>query len=297
MFRDRTHRANVIIGIFPYASNARRALNILHQHQFSEPEVDAAFRDPDSARKTNSPAVLNLRTGQWFAHLRQFYYGGDHKENNQEDSVSQGTNPAELTTVETALAQIDLSEQDERTLERDLSHGAAIVTVRAGARNPEARWLLEEAGAHIIHGYSPEPAAPIPQYDPVTVTSSPFNPPPQADPGHVLLFGEALRVRKEKVSKGEVNVRKEAVTHMETVQVPVTREQLVVEQSDGNGHADAENSIRVPLSEERVHIDKEPVLREEYKVGKREVTQNETVRDSVRRERLLIDDPGVREKG
>jgi stress response protein YsnF len=31
-------------------------------------------------------------------------------------------------------------------------------------------------------------------------------------------------------------------------------------------------------------------LREEYKVGKREVTQNEVVGDSVRRERLLIDD-------
>jgi stress response protein YsnF len=35
-------------------------------------------------------------------------------------------------------------------------------------------------------------------------------------------------------------------------------------------------------------------LREEYKVGKREVTQNESVSDNVRRERLLIDDAGVK---
>ncbi len=40
-------------------------------------------------------------------------------------------------------------------------------------------------------------------------------------------------MRKEKVSTGEVHVRKEAVTHMETVQVPVTREHLVVEHADG----------------------------------------------------------------
>jgi uncharacterized protein (TIGR02271 family) len=48
--------------------------------------------------------------------------------------------------------------------------------------------------------------------------------------------------------------------------------------------------MRIPLSEERVHIAKETVLREEYKVGKREITQNESVSDTVRRERLLIDD-------
>ncbi len=131
--------------------------------------------------------------------------------------------------------------------------------------------------------------------DPGTVvTSTPFTPPQQADPGHIQLFGEVLRVRKEKVDSGEVHVRKESVTRMETVQVPVTREHLVVEHSDENGRTVPENSIRVPLSEERVHIDKDTVLREEYKVGKREVTQNESVSDRVRRERLLIDDASAR---
>ena len=103
-----------------------------------------------------------------------------------------------------------------------------------------------------------------------------FHRPTEADPGHIQLFGEVLRVRKEKVASGEVHVRKESVTHMETVQVPVTREHLVVEHSDENGRTAPEDSIRVPLSEERVHIDKDTVLREEYKVGKREVTQNES---------------------
>jgi uncharacterized protein (TIGR02271 family) len=91
-----------------------------------------------------------------------------------------------------------------------------------------------------------------------------------------------------------VHVRKESVTHMETVQVPVTREHLVVEHSDESGCEVGEHAIRVPLSEERVHIDKDTVLREEYKVGKREITENESVTDTVRRERLLIDDAGAR---
>jgi uncharacterized protein (TIGR02271 family) len=101
-------------------------------------------------------------------------------------------------------------------------------------------------------------------------------------------------VRKEKVSNGDVQVRKESVTQMETVQVPVTREHLVVEHTDGSGRTDAEHAIRVPLSEERVHIDKDTVLREEYKVGKREVMQNESVTDTVRRERLLIDEASAK---
>ena len=33
-----------------------------------------------------------------------------------------------------------------------LMRGAAIVTVRAGARNAEARTLLEKWGARIVHG-------------------------------------------------------------------------------------------------------------------------------------------------
>jgi uncharacterized protein (TIGR02271 family) len=188
------------------------------------------------------------------------------------------------------LSKLELSSEDVLVLRRDLDHGGAIITVNAGARNPEARVLLEQYGARIVHGHSPmRLAATDPAPGPV-VTSTPFTAPKEAEPGHVQLFGEVLRVRKEKVASGEVHVRKESVTHMETVQVPVTREHLVVEHSGENGRTDSENSIRVPLSEERVHIDKDTVLREEYKVGKREVTQNESISDRVRRERLLIDD-------
>jgi uncharacterized protein (TIGR02271 family) len=166
--------------------------------------------------------------------------------------------------------------------------------VRAGARNQEARALLEQRGARIVQGRRDrKPPTAIEPTEPKAATivhSTPFNSPAESAPDHIQLFGEVLRVRKEKVSNGDVQVRKESVTQMETVQVPVTREHLVVEHTDGSGRTDAEHAIRVPLSEERVHIDKDTVLREEYKVGKREVLQNESVSDTVRRERLLIDE-------
>ena len=142
---------------------------------------------------------------------------------------------------------------------------------------------------------SPAPAAGLPQATSelspaVAVNSVPFAAPTPAEPGHIQLFGEELRVFKDKTNNADVRVRKESVTRMETVQVPVTREHLVVEHTDGSPMG-REGEIRIPLSEERVRIEKETRLHEEYKAGKRQVTENETVTEPVRKERLLVDQP------
>jgi uncharacterized protein (TIGR02271 family) len=278
----------VAIGLFLNASDARRALDALHEDHFSSEHITAAFRTPADSQAEGTSVPMQ-GSGKWFGQLREIYRREDGEVGRA------GTVQAESSTTgfDAMLAQIDLSPQNRLTLDHDFDRGAAIVSVRAAARNAEARALLEQCGARIVHGrHAVEPTEPVEPTSAATVRSTPFNPPPQAQPDHVQLFGEVLRVRKEKVSTGDVHVRKEAVTHMETVQVPVTREHLVVER--GDGHAEGEHAIRVPLSEERVHIDKDTVLREEYKVGKREITQNESVTDTVRRERLLIDDASVK---
>ncbi|HET6218363.1 MAG TPA: YsnF/AvaK domain-containing protein [Acidobacteriaceae bacterium] len=287
MLRSNVDFEAVVIGIFPLASDARRALQALREQQFSADEVAAAFREQSPAPVETEEAPGPVRANRdWFGQLRQLYHGDDRLESTRRGATAPLAPPATPTSFEAMLVQLDLSSQETRTLD----HAAAIVTVTAGARNPEARTLLEQRGARIVNRRKPEQPA-IAEATPGTVvTSTPLVAPPPADPGHIQLFGEVLRVRKEKVANEEVHVRKESVTQMETVQVPVTREHLVVEHSDESGRTNPEGSIRVPLSEERVHIDKDTVLREEYKVGKREVTQNESVSDRVRRERLLIDD-------
>ena len=282
----------VVIGLFAHANDARRALDALQERHYSSDEISAVFRtSADSRAEVESTAAPMQGSGKWFGQLREIYRG----ENGGVDRA--GIVPADspITDFDATLARIELSPQDRLALEHGFERGAAIVTVRAAARNADVRTLLEKCDALIVTGrYTGEPMRTVEPTSGATVRSTPFNPPSQALPDHVQLFGEVLRVRKEKVSTGEVHVRKEAVTHMETVQVPVTREQLVVERPDG--HGDGEDVIRVPLSEERVHIDKDTVLREEYKVGKREITQSESVTDSVRRERLLIDDASVKTK-
>lgn len=283
----------VVIGLFPHANDARRALDALHENHYTADQITAAFRTPaDAQTEVDSTSVPVRGSGQWFGQLRDIYRGEGGGVNRP--GVAQIRPEVSTTGFDAMMAEI--GPQNELTLDHGFDSAAAVVKVRAAARYAEARALLEKWGARIVRGHqASEPTGTAePATTTITVDSTPFKPNPQAPPNHVQLFGEVLRVRKEKVSTGDVNVRKEAVTHMETVQVPVTEEHLVVERAGEDGRADGEHAIRVPLSEERVHVDKDTVLREEYKVGKREITQNESVSDTVRRERLLIDDAGAK---
>jgi uncharacterized protein (TIGR02271 family) len=282
----------VVIGLFSRSSDARRALDVLREHHFDADEASAAFRQPALTRAESGPVSAPGRgSGQWFGQLREIYHGDDGIASTQRTSISQAEPRPGASEFESTLARLGLSSQG--AVNNDLNGVAAVVTVNAGARNPEARTLLEQYGARIVHSHRPERAAVTDLSPGTVVTSEPFTAQKEAEPGHIQLFGEVLRVRKEKVAAPDVQVRKESVTHMETVQVPVTREHLVVEHANEQGFTAREDAIRLPLSEERVHIDKDTVLREEYRVGKRDVTQNEAISGRVRRERLLIDDPST----
>jgi uncharacterized protein (TIGR02271 family) len=112
----------------------------------------------------------------------------------------------------------------------------------------------------------------------------------------VQLFGEVLRVHKERISRGEVRVRKDVVTENQTIEVPVTREELVLERVAVSPNTPASSAnigrsqeIRVPLSEDSVRVEKQPVVREEVMVGKREVSDVARVGDEVRHEELRVD--------
>jgi uncharacterized protein (TIGR02271 family) len=124
----------------------------------------------------------------------------------------------------------------------------------------------------------------------------PANAPGDYAGDRVQLFGEVLRVHKERIGRGEVRVRKDVVTEDQTIEVPVTREELVLERvavppDTPASSADIGRSpeIRVPLSEDSVRVEKQPVVREEVVVGKREVSDVTRVGDRLRHEELRVD--------
>jgi uncharacterized protein (TIGR02271 family) len=115
----------------------------------------------------------------------------------------------------------------------------------------------------------------------------------------IQLLGEVLRVHKERVSKGEVRLRKEVVTERQNIEVPTTREELVIERVSGSGREAAgqqvgsgEKDIRIPLTKERVHVEKKPVVNEDVRVGKRQVQDTQHISAEVRHEELRSETKG-----
>lgn len=157
-------------------------------------------------------------------------------------------------------------------------NGGFLVTV-TGSRANDARAILERDGADISDFVNPTLA--------------------QEGIQRIQLREEQLTARKQQVQAGEVRVHKDVVTETQTIDVPVTHEELVIERHPvtnatastapiGQDSAD----IRVPLSREEATLEKQTVVREEVEVGKRSVTETQHLSDTVRREEARIENTG-----
>jgi len=110
---------------------------------------------------------------------------------------------------------------------------------------------------------------------------------------------EHLRVGTEKVEAGRARLRKYVVTEQQTVQVPVTREEVRVEReeiTDANrgdalsGADISEEEHEVVLHEERPVVTTEAVPVERVRLGTETVTEQESVSGEVRKEQIELDD-------
>jgi len=113
---------------------------------------------------------------------------------------------------------------------------------------------------------------------------------------------ERLHAEKRPVEAGEVKVSKEVHTETKTLEVPVQREEVVIERTPVHGRSGAEGisagdigegeQIRIPVREEQVNVIKEAVVTEEVKVGKRTVQDTEQVSGQVRKEEVKVEKSG-----
>ncbi|MCP3425989.1 PRC and DUF2382 domain-containing protein [Rothia sp. AR01] len=120
------------------------------------------------------------------------------------------------------------------------------------------------------------------------------------DEGSLVAHEERLHVGTEQHEAGRARLRKRVRTEHQNVEVPVQREELVVEREEidpnsaearNAGGIDAQETEEVvTLREERPVVDKETVATERVNVGKRTVQDTETVSGDVRREEIEVDD-------
>jgi uncharacterized protein (TIGR02271 family) len=128
------------------------------------------------------------------------------------------------------------------------------------------------------------------------VHAAPDAPAPQTGEGaRIRLHAEELHVHKRFVETGEVRVRKEVVTEHRTIDVPVRREEIVIERhapTDEDGAVfdlKPGEEIRIPVRREQVTVEKRPVVTEEVTVGKRLIEATEHVGGEVRKEEVRVE--------
>jgi uncharacterized protein (TIGR02271 family) len=118
----------------------------------------------------------------------------------------------------------------------------------------------------------------------------------QVEESKLRLREEELDVSKYSVQTGEVTLHKDVVEEQRTVQVPVTHEQVVIERRAINEPSDepvgAEEVIRIPVSEERVDVDKHTMVTGEVELHKRAIEETREINETIRKEVARVDVDG-----
>lgn len=105
---------------------------------------------------------------------------------------------------------------------------------------------------------------------------------------------EQLRVGTQRVEAGRAGIRKYVVTEQQTVNVPVSHDEVRVVREplqpgdSTDGATIGEDSIDVALMEDQVVVDKDVVGVEKVRLATETVTEQQAVSDSVRKEQIEV---------
>ena len=117
----------------------------------------------------------------------------------------------------------------------------------------------------------------------------------------VRVHEEELEARKTQRQAGEVSVRKDVIEEQQSMDVPVTREEVRVRRvpvdrdatADDATFRDEGETLRVPVMEEDVEVTKRPRVVEELEIEKVARQDTKRVGDTVRREQVNVSGQGV----
>jgi len=106
---------------------------------------------------------------------------------------------------------------------------------------------------------------------------------------------EELRAGTREREAGAINVRKRVRTDREQISVPTKHEEVSVERVpvEGREASEAEigeDEVSMPVVEEEVVVEKRPVVKEELRIRKDVVEDEEVVEEDVRKEEVDVED-------
>jgi len=207
--------------------------------------------------------------------------------------------------VDAADAAADAARKAGFQVERRSGGAVAVQTGQRHLAADEIRGILGGYGAQEYGGISAGTTHSVSQEQRVRMETG----------AKVDLVEEQLTPHARPVQTGEVTIRKDIVTETRTIQVPVRREELVIERHpvervpvDSSSQSPADplveqlldrlrqmkpgETFRIPIIEEEVVIQKRPMVVEEITLGKRTIEETQEVSDTLRREEARIEEHG-----
>jgi uncharacterized protein (TIGR02271 family) len=192
--------------------------------------------------------------------------------------------------ITNSLENLGLPEQEATFYNGEFEAGRTVVVVNTNDRQQEASQILSRYGGYDYMSRSGQTTG----YANTSDQATDYN----AEAAQkVQLREEQLNVNKQTVQTGQVGIRKEVVTEQQSIDVPVSREEVVIERRPGSGQPSDSpigegETYRIPVREEQVTVDKQAVVREEISLGKRQVQDTQRVSDTVQREEARIEREG-----
>ncbi len=267
---------SIIAGLFRDPAQGERALAELKAAGFTRAEISEVNADSSTGESASSAYARDKSTTAGASPGRSAAASGQSFFSAHDSSTG---------SFADELVDLGFSKRDAHDLVDGMLKGGALVSVDAGTRSDEALQFFSRYKADVRTAGSDNREST--GYGSKAKTD---------DEQQLRLRAEQLQVNKQRVAHGEVRLRKEVVTENQTIDVPVTREELVIDRHAVSGEAADDDRIgdskevRIPLSREEVDVSKRTVATEEVSVGKREVQGTEQVTDTVRHEELRVDD-------
>jgi len=298
-------KRSVVVGVFEDRSKAQKCVEELRNAGFREDQIGVAGRDGDATSTSTATAdkgskaaagaatgvaagagigamwALGIAAGMLPA-IGPVIAGGIFA-----SILASAAGAGAAGGLLGALVGLGIPEDEANYYHSEFEAGRTIVTVKANGRYDEACAIVTRYG-----GYNQQTAATSTASSATSASSA------TKTGAKVEVHEEQLHAHKQPVRTGEVRVRKEVVNENKTIEVPVTREEVVIERHNvaggktKGGTVRAGEEIRIPVSEEQVHLEKETVVTGEVKVGKRTVPGTEKVSGTVRKEQVKVDTEG-----
>jgi len=305
-----TQKRYTIVGVFEDRRHADQAVTELKKAGFRDDEIGVAMRHAhgeaaDAAGETEAGegAVAGALTGAGLGALAGLgvlsgvipVIGPAIAAGTLGIILSNAAAGAAVAGLAGALIGYGIPEEDAQYYHEEFEAGRAVVTVQADGRADEAMTIIRRHGGY-DRSMRNTAGARTATADRAAATAT--------DAGWTGGEGESMQLKEERlhvekhpVQAGEVRIGKEVHTETKHMDIPIEREEVVVERHPVQGRAipgeiGAGEEIRVPVREEQVSVHKDVVVTEEVGVGKRTVQDTKRVSGEVRKEEARIERKG-----